>query len=369
MVSKEGCAGCGACFNTCPMNCIKLVENNEGFIHPEVDDTVCSRCGKCDEVCPMEIRKDIPAKEKDFTISDFLFINGSEYDRGVSSSGGFVKAVSDIILEQEGNAVFGAKFNERFDIEHAAVTKKDDIYPLLGSKYVQSNTGTTFREAKDILDKGYKVLYVGTPCQIAGLKSYIGKKYESSLYTVSLFCHGVPSRVAWRSYLSDYWSEETIRYIQFRYKYTGWWNYGLRMQFLHDDYYSSCRSMADPYLKMFLNNVSLNKECYSCKFREPNMIKADFYIGDAWNINRIRTNMDDNKGITSVLCYTEKGREIVLRLKDKHKVFDISEEEILKFRGDFCEKAIPKTRKNFFDLLNTSGFKNAFSITECSEEK
>ena len=363
MVNRDNCTGCGACCNACPAECISMTENKEGFLHPLINQNNCIDCGRCDAVCPIE-KQWGQLKEEGFTTANYLFINSSEYDRGLSSSGGFVKALGDLLLEEKGNAVFGAAFDENYNIKHIRVDRKDDLYNILGSKYVQSNTLLTFKEAERILENGYKVLFIGTPCQIEGINNFIDEKYKQNLYTISLFCHGVPSRNAWRQYLRDYWGDETIRYIQFRYKYTGWWNYGLRIQFLHDDYYSSCRSMSDPYLRMFLGNISLNGECYKCEYRKPYRISGDYYIGDAWNINRIRTNMDDNKGITSVLCYSKKGEELVLRLKERHTIFDLSEEEILRYRGDFAEKNEPENRAEFFRLLSEVGFKTAAESIE-----
>ena len=153
MVDRDNCTGCGACCNVCQVECINMTENKEGFLRPLVDREKCIDCGKCNAVCPME-KQPRQANNEGFTTANYLFINSCEYDRGLSSSGGFVKAVGDLILEEEGNAVFGAVFDENYDIKHIRVDRKDDLYTILGSKYVQSNTLLTFKEAGQILKSG-----------------------------------------------------------------------------------------------------------------------------------------------------------------------------------------------------------------------
>ena len=160
--------------------------------------------------------------------------------------------------------------------------------------------------------------------------------------------------------LVDYHSDEVIRYIQFRYKGQGWWQTGLRMQFLKEDYFFSNRSRLDPYMAAFLNEVNLNEACYHCKFKAKEK-NADFSIGDAWNINRIRVNMDDDRGITIVLVNSEKGIKFIKKLEEKNHLYEISVEEAMFAREEWNpDKKIPDNRKIFLTDLKEKGFRYAY---------
>lgn len=347
------CTGCGACANSCPQNCIVMSDIRSGWYKPVVDSNKCVHCGKCEQVCPM-LNGYKP--EKDIQKSAF-FINGHEYFRGLSSSGGFFYALAQLVLKKNG-VVFGAYLDKKNKVVHGFVENEDALFPFLTSKYVQSDTKNIFAMVRDFLSQDRMVLYAGTPCQIGGLLSFLQGE-PKNLITCELFCHGVPSPYSWRSYLKDYYGEKTIRYIQFRYKGRGWWQYGLRMQFLHEDYYSPCRSLQDPYLRSFLKNVNLNVSCYNCAFKCDKK-NADFTIGDAWNINRVRANMDDDRGVTTVLINSTKAQRYFKIMKQEHHCFEISREDALFVRGELeANKAIPPNRDQFVRDLLEYGFRYA----------
>lgn len=363
MELKSECFGCSACVHVCPKQCIVMGENDDGFFVPQwVRRTECIDCGMCEQICPMTEKAVIPDGEMR---KAYLFVNKDEYDRNLSSSGGFFKALSDVVLGING-IVCGAAFSDNFMVEHRCVENINDIYPLLGSKYVQSNLKKTFSEVMEFLKKGRYVLFAGTACQIAGLKSFLRSIDCSKLITVDLICMGVPSQKVWRSYIEECHQEE-IRYIQFRYKSKGWWEFGLRFQYAHTDYFKTFRSGDDLYLRMFSNNISLNRFCYDCKYREKRKY-SDFYIGDAWNINRIRENMDDNRGITTVFVNTEKGMDFLKKIQNSH-LFEIELEEALLYRDDLLQgKKIPHKRKIFFENLRMGrGFAEA--VKECEAKR
>lgn len=282
MITKN-CSGCGACNNICPVHCITMQFDEKGYYVPNINTDDCSHCGECERVCPI-LNSYMPQKTM---LAAYLFINGSDYYRNVSSSGGFFMALADRFL-RDGGVVFGARLVENTRVEHDFAETTDAMFPLMTSKYVQSDTKNAYAKTREFLESGRQVLFSGTPCQIGGLNSYLGKEYQN-LTTIELFCHGIPSPYSWQSYVKDYHGDKVTRYVQFRYKGQGWWQFGLRMQFLHDDYYYPSKGMKDPFMRSFLKDINLNDECYQCKFKSDKK-NADFTIGDAWNINRIRCN-------------------------------------------------------------------------------
>ena len=186
MRNKKECCGCTACFHICPINCIVMKEDEEGFLYPNIDKAKCIHCNKCKEVCP---NRNI--ENRNTRTQTFVGYYKDDEVRKQSSSGGIFSAIAEWILQQKG-VVFGAAFDENFEVHHIAVETKEELIKLRGSKYVQSRLENTFLEAKEYLEKKRKVLFTGTACQIAGLKNYLSAKYEN-LYTVDVLCHGAPS--------------------------------------------------------------------------------------------------------------------------------------------------------------------------------
>ena len=187
ITNGKDCCGCGACLNICPKDAITMAEDNAGFIFPKVDKALCVDCGLCKNVCVFSKKGE---GENDNAQVYASVIN----NRGIlenSSSGGVFSALANAVIE-DGGVVFGAGWTDDFSVEHTFADNKNDLKKLRGSKYVQSLTGTTFREVKKLLTEGKTVCFSGTPCQISGLKAYLGKDYQN-LFTVDIICHGVPS--------------------------------------------------------------------------------------------------------------------------------------------------------------------------------
>lgn len=358
-INENECYGCGACANACAKRCIHLSESEKGFYVPILDRNSCNNCDMCETVCPV-----LNEKSPEFVLSSaYLFINGNDYNRRVSSSGGFVNAAAEYLMNNNNGAVvYGAAFDDDFKVVQKGISEYEKIYELMGSKYVQSYVNESLlKEVKEHLDENTQVLYVGTPCQIAGLKSFLGKEYDN-LYTIELICEGVPSPRVWREYLCDYYKNKEIRYIQFRYKFFGWWNHGLRIQFAKDDYYSPTRGGTDPYMQCFMNNLSTSMACDHCRYRRKEH-NGDFYIGDAWNVNRIRSNMDDNMGITTVFANSLKAKKVMESLRDKHNIFEITIDEATRFRPDLFESMGNSEKKEmFFKCFEKYGFKKAYEF-------
>ena len=193
IIEKSKCTGCSACANICPKNCIEMIRDEEGFLYPQINFDICGECGICEKICPVANFEYI--KDDTDTIA-YAVINKNNDIRKKSSSGGVFTLLAEQVLDNNG-VVFGAAFDKNFLVKHISVENKEELDKLRGSKYLQSDVGDTYTIAKANLDNGRQVLYSGTPCQIAGLLSFLKKPYKN-LITVDLICHGVPSPRLWK---------------------------------------------------------------------------------------------------------------------------------------------------------------------------
>jgi NAD-dependent dihydropyrimidine dehydrogenase PreA subunit len=324
---KEDCCGCSACAERCPKQCISMNEDEEGFLYPVVDASLCINCGLCEKVCPV-INQDAPrapikvyaAKHPDYEV------------RLKSSSGGIFSLIAEKILD-EGGVVFGARFNQKWEVEHDYITTKDGLSCFMGSKYVQSRMNDNFRKVEQFLKEGRKVLFTGTACQIAGLRKFLRKDYDN-LLLVDVVCHGVPSPKVWRDYIKEYlirptaeqWrsgqlSIEDINSISFRDKSTGWLKYSFVATAKS---HQEGKGEADPspdideskllyeqhgdnlFMRGFLSNIYLRPSCFQCPAKAGKS-GSDITLGDFWGVSETIPHMDDDKGTSAVLINSWKG--------------------------------------------------------------
>lgn len=323
---KHDCCGCAACVQICPKSCIRFDEDEQGFRYPLIDKSICVDCGLCEKVCPV-----LNQFESKQPLKVFAAKNPDDQVRLKSSSGGIFTMLAEYIINH-GGVVFGARFDEQWEVEHAYTETIEGLEQFRGSKYVQSRVGITYKQAKDFLNAGRKVLYTGTPCQIAGLKKFLIKEYDN-LLTLEIVCHGVPSPLVWRDYL-DYkrtaYMESTpsflnkpliITDISFRDKTHGWKQYGFKICYTaHSvnentiselDNKVNCEISAfteDIFMKGFLKNLYLRPSCHYCPANKGKS-GADISLADYWGIQLIHPGLDDNKGVGLVLINTLKGVE------------------------------------------------------------
>lgn len=215
------CSGCTACFAICPKDAITMQADSEGFKYPVIDKNKCIDCGLCCKVCPLENMYGNFGEDK----TSFACSAKDENFAKQSSSGGAFAILANMYIKEQA-VIYGAAFDDNWNVCHIRVDKKDELKRLYTSKYVQSNMGNTFRNVKLDLDNGKKVLFVGTPCQVAGLKSYLQKDYLN-LLAVDFICHGVPSPLVWQRYIEELEQNlnSKITEISFRNKKDGWENY------------------------------------------------------------------------------------------------------------------------------------------------
>ena len=233
--TQAECCGCGACVQICPRGCITMKKDEEGFDYPLVDEHKCIDCGLCKKTC-----NDVSACISSAWHKTYAAYNKDDNIRLQSSSGGLFHALSECIIN-DGGAVFGVVYDEKFRAVHTYTTSITGIHDMMGSKYTQSDTDKTFQKTKDLLSMGKKVLYSGTPCQIAGLKKFLGRDHEN-LISVSIICHGVPSPYIWQrsvKTVKGMMGDESLQRVSFRDKAEGW--HILRILFEFDQHKYSKR--------------------------------------------------------------------------------------------------------------------------------
>ena len=331
---KKNCCGCSACVQRCPKHCISLSEDSEGFLYPTVDKLTCIDCGLCEKVCPLLNRA-----EKIHPQAVLAVKNPNEEERMASSSGGVFLPLAGEIIKQ-GGVVFGAVYDEQWEVHHVYAEKIEDVYPMMGSKYLQSRIENAYRQAEQFLKQGREVLFVGSPCQIAGLRTFLRKKEYPNLLAVDFLCHGVPSPGVWRRYLVETYSgyeakdksrlqatagknsvllsslnaKSPIGDIKFRDKVESGWK---KFRFVvrqksasradQNTVLSSDIHYDNPFMRGFLSDIYLRPSCYECKCKNG-VNHSDLTIGDYWAARVTDQDFDDDKGVGLVLVNTSKGK-------------------------------------------------------------
>ena len=328
-------------------------EDWEGFLQPTIDASVCVECHKCEKVCPILNPITIP---EDFETKAYAAINKDDEVRAQSSSGGIFFPLAKWVIEQ-GGVVFGARWNDKWEVVHDFAEDLDGVKAFMRSKYVQSVVGDTLRQAKQFLDAGRWVLYSGTPCQLGGLRAYLGKEYEK-LIQVDLICHGVPSPGVWRSYLKDYFGKEKIVDINFRDKRDGWLGFQCVTTTTTTTIYCE-KQMENPYFRGFLTNVFLRNSCYDCRFKSVSR-NTDITLADYWGVYLFCPEMCDDKGTSLVLVQSSKGHEVLSNiLRDNNlKVQD----NIIEYKAwnSAIENSVPISKKRYY-FFKAFGKRNRFS--------
>lgn len=351
IILNRDCMGCHGCMNMCPKNCISMKMDIEGFLYPKVDYELCIECKKCINACPI-INKIIVDNEP----LAYACINNNEKIRLDSSSGGVFTLVAEHVIDK-GGIVFGACFNEKFELEHNYVKTKEEISKLRGSKYLQSKIGNSYRHAKKFLDKGIKVLFTGTPCQIAGLKSFLGDKEYDDLTIMDIICHGVPSPEVWKKYVGfrEREAESSTHRIAFRQKNEGWKRFSVSFSFKNNTEYRRTLK-EDLYMKAFLKDVCLRPSCYYCEFKILNR-QSDITMADFWGIENVLPEMDDDKGTSLIFVNSETGREIFNSISHDMKFEDVDINEAIKHNPSAIKSVLENpNRDNFFSDLNNLEF-------------
>lgn len=357
---KTNCTGCYACAGICKSGAINLKKDDEGFYYPDVDDSKCVKCGLCVKICPVQNQKNT-----NNILESYAVFNKNDEIRKLSSSGGVFTHLAKQILQDNG-VVFGAAFNEDYSVSHTYIQTENELNKLRSSKYLQSQIKDSFVQAKKFLDNGVKVLFTGTPCQIAGLKSFLRKDYEN-LYTQDIICHGVPSPQVWQKYLRGVNKDnKKIEKLSFRSKRNGWKNYGLEITYDDSTNYF-CDFRENSYSKAFLNNLCLRPSCYKCAFKKKKLF-SDITLADYWGVNIVSPQLDDNKGMSAVMINSEKGKQLFFNNVEELFVEKIDLSVVIQHNPSLVTQSyMNKKREYFMRNVNEKNFDKL--VDKCTKQK
>lgn len=342
-MDKSFCCGCRACAEKCPVNAIKMVADEEGFLYPEIDKDVCIDCGLCIKVCAFKPVTAVRENQKYFAVK-----NKDVVERIESQSGGAFYILAKKIIA-EGGTVYGAAICDDLSIRHIRTDNIADCKRLRGSKYVQSDLAETFKSVEEDLSNERKVLFSGTSCQVAGLYGFLGGNSDN-LYTVDIICHGVESPKVYRDYIEFMENKYRgkIKYFNFRDKCFGW-NSHIETFYINDKKYARKN-----YTNLFYSSLSIRPCCGVCCFTNYNK-PSDITIADLWGVKSSCPDLYDNKGVSSVMINTEKGYSLFSLISESADIIEISKEAC--HQHNLSEPThIPKERNEFWELYNKKGF-------------
>lgn len=305
------CCGCTACASICAHDAITMTPDALGFLYPEVDKAKCVDCGLCEKVCAFNDHYDTS-----LNLDKPLAYGARHKDMNeveTSRSGAAFIAISDYILEQ-GGVVYGAGYTDHFRVVHKRATTKEERNEFKGSKYVQSDMNTVFRQVKQDLRAGLTVLFSGTPCQTSGLNSYIGKRLRENLYLVDIVCHGVPSPYMWRDYIAYLENQQGVPIVRVNFRDKQ--KYGWAAHYETFKFKTGIEINKTSFTYLFYKHIMFRKSCGKCHFTNTKR-PSDITIADFWGWEKTNPNFNtDNKGCSLVLLNTGKGRMLFEAVKD-----------------------------------------------------
>ncbi len=345
---KEKCCGCEACVQKCPKHCIDFIADIEGFSYPHVNTSLCIDCGLCERVCPV-----LHPFDELKPLEVYGAINKDMDVRLTSSSGGIFSMLVNNVLRQ-GGVVFGARFDDSWDVILDESDTEEGCREFKGSKYVQARVGECFKKCEDYIKNGRLVLFSGTPCQVAGLNHYLRKSYDN-LITCDFICHGVPSPKVWRRYLREIADKNKgrISHIEFRNKEKGWKKYSLKILMNTDssELVLSSTFSENSYMKAFLQDLILRPSCYACQAK-CGRSNSDITLADFWGVWTLDKELDDDKGTSLIIVHTKKGKALINNNSIKIKQFNY--EDIGMLNPSYRKSVQPhKSRSVFFDNIDS----------------
>lgn len=355
------CTGCFACVNECKLDCISMEENHYGELHPKIDDSKCIECGACQKVCPNNAEVSYR-----YPIICYAAWNTNHTKREKSASGGIGNALADFTINKKNGVFVGTQYNKDFIPVHTMAKKGDDISCYQGSKYIKSIVGnSTFRQIQSLLEKGTDVTYISTPCQIAGLLSFLKKKYDN-LITVDLMCHGVSPTRYFKDELTRIMRNKKISHLtDVRFRDNE--NHNFRMTLWDNEKLLFNKSgRCEYYFAAFLYGISLRESCYSCKYAKPERI-SDITIGDFIGLGKDVSFNHPKENVSAVLLNTEKGKlfyeemsKAYPTIKNEQRLY----EERLAYPYSLREPTPrPKCREKFRQQVRIKGFSKAIRKT------
>lgn len=305
MIDKvvNNCTGCGACGDKCPVGAITFKYNAEGFAYPDICIDICTRCNLCEQVCPILNEDD--GFSKIISYASYSYSKPKE-----SSSGGMFYSLASSIIDDNG-FVYGAAFNNEMRLTHVRINQIDDLKKLCGSKYVQSDCIGIYKQVQSDLKSGFKVLFSGTPCQVAGLKRYLRKEYES-LYMIDLICHGVPSPklfTEWIQYCEQLRNKRVVNFLT-RDNREGWDNKFRSTLYFGNGLEEYNSMLSNLWNRIFFSELATRRSCSNCKFASLKR-HGDLTLGDFWGVEDVCPEMNVKSGVSLIQVNTVKGQRLL----------------------------------------------------------
>ncbi|MCC8057462.1 Coenzyme F420 hydrogenase/dehydrogenase, beta subunit C-terminal domain [Cloacibacillus sp.] len=312
---KQDCCGCTACKTICPVSAITMRADKEGFLYPEIDKALCIECGHCNSVCAFQNNG---VKENNYQQQIYAMKIKDDKVRKESSSGGAFTAISDVILENDGS-VYGAAHDVDLSTMHIRATDANARDRCRGSKYVQSDMRDNFRLIEEDLKAGKEVLFTGTPCQTAGLISYLtfAGCATGNLYTADLICHGVPSPAIFQEFLRyvEHKTKKTIKEYLHRPKDTFGWSHNEKIVYTNGTFDDTSK-LALIWKTLFYSNTILRPACITCKYAGIQRY-GDITLADFWGIEYSMPEFKDESGVSLIFINSKKGEVLFDQIKDK----------------------------------------------------
>ena len=348
-IEKNKCCGCMGCMNACPKGAISVEKDSYGFLYPHVDQGKCIDCHLCEKVCGF-VKED---RKQSSPIKAYSLIHKNREVLLNSTSGGAFTALSDMVLKQ-GGVIFGAYMNEQFDVMHVEAVDSGSRDSMRGSIYVQSYIGDTYSKVKNYLEQGRQVLFVGSPCQVGGLMSFLQKPYEN-LIGVEFLCHGVPNNYLFKAhikFLEEKYSGKA-KWYTFRSKKYAWWTHGIE-EITFEDGKQKASKAVQAYNSFFHSNVSLRPSCLNCTYRRIERA-ADITIADFWGIEKI-TGKKNTTGVSMLFGNTDKGVSFIEALdRNEAEISEVPFEKV-KYRIATKPAKPSRTPDDFWKLYRESGY-------------
>ena len=349
---KKDCCGCWACKNVCPVQCISMPEDAEGFRYPTVDKDKCINCHLCEKVCPIIHAEADKPNEKQRA---YLLQHKDKEVLLQSASGGAFTAIASWVI-RHGGVVFGAAYDKDFQVTHQYVETYEDLKIFRNSKYVQSYTGDALKQVKDFLKQGRMGCYSGTPCQLEGLLRYLRKPYDN-LITIDVMCHSITSPKIFRMYVAEMKKKygDDLSNIMFRDKSPYGYKYSQMSVYKGGKQVYREGVDTDVYLRSFFSDVNVRPSCYDCKFKKQHHL-TDFTIWDCFDVRKFSNKLDNDNGVTRILANTEKAQLILKEIQEDTTIMEIPVDEAVSGVHEMLHsvKMSPR-RERFFELTNIGG--------------
>lgn len=332
------CCGCSACAQRCPRQCISMQMDNEGFLYPQVDSSKCIDCHLCEKVCPVINQYDTRTP-----LNVYAAKNSNDEVRRLSSSGGIFTLLAEQTIK-DGGVVFGACWDKDWNVKHDYIDNISDLQKFRSSKYLQSVIGNSYLKAEQFLKIGRKVMFTGSPCQIAGLKHFLRKEYDN-LLAVEVICHSVPSPGVWQKYLTTRlhtlrWEKSDIRNISFRDKKTGWKTYSFLIENNDGNSFTEL-SNKNAFMRGFLADLYTRPSCHACPAKQLRS-GSDLTLGDFWGVESLMPEIDDDNGVSAIIVNSDKGKQVLHNINVE--LYEVQYDE-LTTRSPALVKSFPKTPK------------------------